>query len=175
MNAGVKYAVGLSSPVGSAISFGVDHSSPVGRPPIELTDGYRHTDPFVTYTRPLIPSLDLVGYSSLGLDLLAHSPLPSNFGINELHSNAVTFSIGASRRWSLFTGSVTLSGATTEFVSKNGRQVFTLSPQIFIPVFRQRLPRWHVRFVLGAHVTDGPDGRQIGASTAVNINFNSKP
>lgn len=33
MNFGVKYAQALSGPEGSAISVGVDHSSPVGRPP----------------------------------------------------------------------------------------------------------------------------------------------
>ena len=82
MNLGVKYSHALSPPKGSAISIGVDHTSPVGRPPISLVNGFRHTVPYVTYTRPLIPSLRLVGYSTLGLDLLAHSPLPESFRTN---------------------------------------------------------------------------------------------
>jgi hypothetical protein len=175
VNTGVKYSESLLSPPGAAMSFGINYSSPVGRPPISLVDGYRHTDPFVTYSRPLIPSLSLVGYSSLGLDLLAHSPLPGNFGVNELHSNSITFSAGVSRQWPRFTGSVTLTGATSELISKEGRQVFTLNPEVFIPIFRQRLPRWHARLAIGAHVTDGPDGRQIGASASININFKSRP
>ena len=99
----------------------------------------------------------------------------ANFGINALHSNAITFSVGVSRQWPRFTGSVTLSGGTTELVSKEGRQVVTLNPEVFIPVFRHRLPKWHARLVLGGHITDGPDGRQMGESASVNINFKSRP
>lgn len=175
INLGIKYAQTISSLEGSAFSVGVNYSSPVSRPPLTLTDGWRHTDPYVTYTRPLLKSLSLVGYSSLGLDLLAHSPLPGQFGENVLHSNSITFSVGASRQWTRFVGSVTLSGATSELVSKEGRQVFTLNPQVFVPLFRERLPRWHLLGVLGAKATDGPDGRQFGASASVNINFKSKP
>jgi len=174
-NLGIKYARAVSPQTGSAISVGINYSSPLGRPPITLTDGWRHTDPYVTYTRPLIPSIKLVGYSTLGLDLLAHSPLPGQFGTNVLHSNSITFSVGASRQWKYFVGSLTLSGATSELVSKEGRQVFTLNPQAFVPLLRHRLPRWHMIGVLGAHATDGPDGRQFGASGSININFKSTP
>ena len=175
INFGVKYARSLSSRAGSAFSVGVNHASPVGRPPSILIDGWRHTDPYVTYTRPLGQSMNLVGFSSLGLDLLAHSPLPGTFGFNVLHSNSITFSAGVSRQWPRFVGSLTLSGATSELVTDQGRQVFTLTPQVFVPLFRQRLPRWHLLGVLGARATDGPDGRQLGASASLNINFKSKP
>jgi len=175
MNSGLKYSRSLTSVAGSAIGVGVNYSTPVGSPPLSLTDGWRHTDPYVTYSRPLIPSLVLVGYSTLGVDLLNGSSLPGQFGVNVLHSNSITFSVGASRQWPRFTGSLTLSGATNELVSHEGRQVFTLGPQVFIPVFRGRLPRWHLRVVLGAHATDGPDGRQFGASANLNVNFKSKP
>ena len=69
-NLGVKYAHALSPPAGSAISVGLNFSSPLGRPPSNLTDGWRHTDPYVTYTRPLIPEIKLVGFTTVGLDLL---------------------------------------------------------------------------------------------------------
>jgi len=157
MNAGIKYARPLSAQAGSAFSVGVNFSTPVGRPPLALTDGWRHTDPYVTYTRPVFPSLKLVGYSSLGLDLLAHSPLPGTFGTNVLHSNSITASVGVSRQWQRFYGSLTLNGATGELVSKEGRQVVTLNPQVFVPLFRQRLPRWHLLGVLSGRAVDGPD------------------
>jgi len=175
MNLGIKYARPVSPSTGSAISVGVNYSSPVGRPPLSLVDGWRHTDPYVTYARPLVPSLKIVGYSSLGLDLLAHSPLPGTFGVNVLHSNSITFSVGATRQWKSFVSSLTLSGATSELVSNEGRQVFTLNQQVFVPLLRHRLPRWHMIGVLGARATDGPDGRQFGASGSVNINFKSTP
>jgi hypothetical protein len=174
-NLGIKYAHAVSPPEGSAISVGLNFSSPLGRPPSNLTDGWRHTDPYVTYTRPLIPEIKLVAYTSVGLDLLDHSPVPGQFGTNVLHSNSITFSAGISRQWKQFVGSLTLSGATSELASKGGRQVFTLAPQAFVPLLRHRLPRWHMIGTLGVRAADGPDGRQFGASASLNINFKSTP
>ncbi len=174
-NLGVKYSRALSSPKGAAISLGIDHSSPLGRPPISLVDGVRHTVPYVTYSRPLIPSLRLVGYATFGLDLVARTNLPESFRVNELHSDSITCSVGASREWSRLAGSITLSGATTELMGHGGRQVFNLNPQVFVPVFRKRLPRWHATAVLGTHFTTGPDGRQVGANVSINVNFKSRP
>ncbi len=174
-NLGIKYAQAVSPPVGSAISVGLNFSSPLGRPPNSLIDEWRHTDPYVTYTRPLIPEIKLVGFTTIGLDLLAHSPVPGVFGTNVLHSNSITFSAGVSRQWKAFVGSLTLSGATSEFMSSQGRQVFILNPQVFVPLLWHRLPRWHMIGTLSAHATDGPDGRQFGASGSININFKSAP
>jgi hypothetical protein len=172
---GIKYAKYIAIVQGSEMSFGINCATPVGRPPISLIDGYRHTDPYVTYTQPIVPRLRVVGYSTLGLDLLAHSPMPSNFGTNQLHTDSITFSVGASREWRRFTGFLTLSGSTNEFISKDGRQVFTLTPQVIYPLLflRQSLPRWNIRVVGSTHVTDGPDGRQYGASASVHIDFRS--
>jgi hypothetical protein len=174
-NLGVKYAQPVPRSRGSAISVGINYSSPLGRPPRDLVDGWRHTDPYITYTRPLIPSVSLVGYTTVGLDLLAHSHIPGEFGVNALHSDSITFSVGATRQWKYFVGSLTLTGATNELVSSEGRQVFTLNPQVYLPLLRHQLPRWHMIGSFGVHATDGPDGRQYGASGSVNINFKSAP
>jgi hypothetical protein len=174
-NTGIKYARPILSTEGSAFSVGANYSSPVGRPPLNLVDGMRHLDPYVTYTRPLVKSWKLVGFSSLGLDFMSHSAQPQQFSENVLHTNSINFSVGVSRQWQRFVGSVTLSGATTEFMSREGRQVVTLNPQVFVPLFARRLPRWHLIGVLGLHANDGPDGHQFGANAAVNINFKSKP
>jgi hypothetical protein len=174
-NLGIKYAQAVSPPAGSAISVGLNFSSPLGRPPNTLIDEWRHTDPYVTYTRPLIPRIKLVAFTTVGLDLLARTPVPGVFGTNVLHSNSITFSAGVSRQWKNFVGSLTLSGATSELVSSEGRQVFTINPQVFVPLLWHRLPRWHMIGTLGAHATDGPDGRRYGASGSININFKSAP
>jgi len=125
---------------GAAISLGIDHSSPLGRPPISLVDGVRHTVPYVTYSRPLIPSLRLVGYATFGLDLVARTNLPESFRVNELHSDSITCSVGASREWSRFAGSITLSGRDHELMGHGGRQVFNLNPQVFVPSFASAFP-----------------------------------
>jgi len=113
-NAGIKYNRSLAGPIGTAMSVGLNFSTPISVPPIVLTDGYRHTDPYVTYTRPLSVRLRLVGFASLGANLLAHyQPLPSNFGDNQLHSNSLNGTLGATREFKYFTASTTLNGATT--------------------------------------------------------------
>jgi len=174
-NTGVKYVLPLSNPVDSAVSFGVNFASPVSRPPIDLIDGCRHTDAYVSYTRPLVPKIRLVGFSTLGTDLLAHTPLPSNFAVNELHSDSLTFSVGVSRPWQRFSASLSLSGATSALLSKHGRQVVGLYPQVFIPLFPTRIRFARITLVLGGKAMTGPDGRQVGAAASLRWDFRSRP
>jgi hypothetical protein len=180
-NAGIKYNRSLPGPSGTAMSTGLNFSTPISEPPLVLTDGYRHTDPYITYTRPLSVHLHLVGFATLGADLLAHySPLPSNFGDNQLHSNSLTASLGATREFKYFTASTTVTGATTAVMSKHALQVFSVNPRIIIPVEHllpalcARLPHWHFNLNLGARAATGPDGRQFGGGASMSVNFDSR-
>jgi hypothetical protein len=180
-NAGIKYNRSLAGPIGTAMSAGLNFSTPISEPPVVLTDGYRHTDPYVTYTRPLSLRLRLVGFASLGADLLAHdSSLPSNFGDNQLHSNSLNCTLGATREFKYFAASTTLSGATTALMSKHALQVFSLNPKIIVPaenifpLLGAKLPHWHINLNLGAHAATGPDGRQFGGGASLSVNFDSR-
>ena len=175
VNAGVKYERTLASPAGSAMAAGVNFSTPISRPPIALVDGYRHTDPFFSYSRPLNPRIRLVGFATVGVDLLARSPLPGNFGTNELHGNSTTLAIGATRPWRIYTLSLTASGASTALLSGRARQVFGLTPQVFVPLFPRLIRNGRVTATLGGKAVTGPDGRQFGASASVHWDFRSKP
>lgn len=174
-SAGIKYEQALSGPPGSAMSFGVNYSTPVSRPPLVLTDGHRHVQPYVSFSRPLHPQTRLVGYLTLGADFLNRSALPSNFAVNELHANSLTFSVGVSRPWRRFSGSLTLSGASTALVGKGARQVFSLNPEVFVPLFPHRIRFARVTLVLGVKATVGPDGRQFGSGASVRWDFRSRP
>jgi hypothetical protein len=180
-NAGIKYNRSLAGPAGTAMSAGLNFSTPISEPPIVLTDGYRHTDPYVTYTRPLSERLRVVGFATFGADLLAHyPPLPNNFGDNQLHSNSLNCTLGATREFKYFTASTTMSGATTALMSKHNLQVFSINPKIIVPAenilsfLGTRLPHWHINLNMGAHATTGPDGRQYGVSASVSVNFDSR-
>jgi hypothetical protein len=178
---GIKYNRGLSGPIGTAMSIGVNFSTPIGRPPLALSDGFRRTDPFVTYTRPLSTRLHLVGFASLGADMLAHTSLPNGYGKNALHSNSLNCAVGATREFKCFTVTTSLNAATTALMSKHALQVFSLNPQVTIPaknIFRglcARLPHWHINLNLSTHATTGPDGQQYGVSSSVSVNFNTRP
>jgi len=174
-NAGVKYVIPLPTPADSAVSLGVNFSSPVSRPPVDLVDGYRHTDPYLGYARPLVPRIRLVAFSTLGADLLARTPLPANFAVNQLHSDSLTFSVGVSRPWRRFSASLALNGATSALLSRHGRQVVSLNPQIFVPLFPTRIHFARITVVLGGKALTGPDGRQIGGSASLRWDFRSRP
>ena len=180
-NTGIKYNRSLPGPAGTAMSTGLNFSTPISEPPLVLTDGYRHTDLYITYTRPLSVRLHVVGFASLGADLLArYSPLPSNFGDNQLHSNSLNGSLGATREFKYFTVSTAVSGATTAVMSKHALQVFSFNPRIIVPVEKilpflaARLPHWHFDANLGAHAATGPDGRQFGGGASLSVNFDSR-
>jgi hypothetical protein len=176
---GIKYNRSLGGPTGTAMSVGLNFSTPISRPPLALTDGFRHTDPFITYTRPLSARLHLVGFASFGADMLAHTSLPNGYGKNMLHSNSLNGALGATREFKCFTVSASLNGATTALMSKHALQVFSINPKIIVPAQHifptlcAKLPHWHINLILSAHATTGPDGQQYGASSSVSVNFTS--
>lgn len=153
------------------ISLGVDFLTPLSRPPMELTDGYRHLQPYVTATRALVPEWKLLGYTTLGADLLMHTALPSHFGRNQLHTNSLTLAAGAARQWSRFHTSVTASLTSSAFVSDERRQVFALRPEIVVPVRQSPDARAQVMLTLGGYSVWGPDGNELGLTSSVRIKF----
>jgi hypothetical protein len=177
---GIKYNRSLPGPIGTAMSVGVNFATPIGRPPLSLSDGFRRTDPFFTYTRPLSARLRLVGFASVGADMLAHTSIPNSYGKNSLHSNSLNAAVGATREFRCFTVTASLNGATTALMSKHALQVFSFNPKVTIPAENifpalcARLPHWHINLSLSAHATTGPDGQQYGAGSSVSVNFTSR-
>lgn len=174
---GGKYEQVMSAlhPVGW--STGVDLETPLSRPPMDLTDGHRHIRPYVAFSKQLIRDCNLVGYASLGTDLLSHSALPANFGRNQLHSNSVTLSAGATRDWRRFRVAVTGTWTTGSLISDEGKNVFALRPDILIPLTRQPTSTAHTHLVgiLGARAVHGPDGTETGLNGSLRIEFAVQP
>ena len=156
---------------GSAWSWGVDFITPLSRPPMELTDGHRHTIPYVSVSRALVPKWNLVGYTGIGADLLARTDLPCHFGRNELHANSLTLGAGLTRRWSRFQAALTLTGATSTLMSDEGRQVFALRPDVLIPLSRFDGERTRLMLTVSARAVTGPDGREFGVSSGLRVEF----
>ncbi len=172
---GGKYEITSSSSTGTAWSTGVDFETPLGRPPTELSDGHRHIMPYVSASRPIIPDWHLLGYSTLGADLLSSTSLPSNFGRNQLHTDALTLATGVARDWPLFNTSLTATYATSELFSNESSHVFSLRPAVIIPL--RRLEGKHTRLILtlSARSTWGPDGHELGTSASVRVEFLFRP
>ncbi|MEO6875413.1 MAG: hypothetical protein ABI222_11400 [Opitutaceae bacterium] len=176
LETGIKWEQSRAEPgaMDLHMSSGLDFITPLGRPPRDLTDGYRHTVPYVAFSKLLVPDHDLIGYSTLGIDLLSSTPLPSNFGRNQLHSDSFTVSGGFSRQWKTFQTLMTASYSSTVLFSNESHQVFGLRPAVVFPLTRWQGRHTRLTATVGGWSIWGPDGHEIGASGSVRVEFNYK-
>ena len=153
------------------ISVGLNYETPLGRPPIELSDGHRHLQPYVAATRPIAPKWKLLGYASVSADLLDQTALPAHFGRNQLHTNSLTLTVGAAREWPRFRTSLTASATTSSLLSDEHRNVFALRPEIVFPWKARANARTQILFTVGGRAIHGPDGTELGVSSSMRIDF----
>lgn len=152
-------------------SVGVDYDTPLSRPPQDLTDGFRHLQPFVAATRALMPKWKLLGYATVSADFLDATPLPAHFGRNELHANSLALSAGVAHEWARFHGSLTASFASTAWTSDEGRHVIALRPEIVFPWKTRASSRTQILFTVGGRAVRGPDGTELGVSSSMRVEF----
>jgi len=152
----------------------VNFSAPLSRPPAELTDGYRHTLPYVGATYPLWRKWNVLGYGTLAADLLSSTALPSTFGLNQLHANALSLSLGAARDWPRFRLTLTTTYATTALMSNETNHVFGVRPNVLIPIKPLKNSRLRVLLNLGGRAIWGPDKRELGFSSSLRVEFDLK-
>lgn len=170
---GVKYDEVMSTLQRLGWSVGIDFETPLSRPPLELTDGHRHVLPYVAFTRVLVPDSNLVGYASFGADFVSHSPLPANFGRNQLHNNSNTISAGVTRDYKRFRVALTGNWSTSALLSDENHNLFSLRPDVIIPLTRkpESMARTHLLLIVGGRAVHGPDGTELGINGTVRIEF----
>lgn len=151
-------------------SIGFNFQSPLGRPPQSLTDGLRHFQPYISAAHPLSIDARILGYASLGGDFLQHTAIPPAFGRNQLHANSLGLSLGAARDWPRFHAALTANVASTASTSDEGRQVFSLHPEVTLPL-RGDHARTQILFTFSGHAVWGPDGADTGVSSSVRLEF----
>ena len=167
--AGTRYEFAYNPDSGWSV--GIDWTTPLSRPPYEITDGLRHTMPYITYTRTLSAKHGLVGFSTLGLDLLDHTSLPINFAENQLQANSVILTIGAARQWRRMHLIVRVFDGNTILLSNRTQNTFGIRPSIGIPFLRRSngSPRATVTFE--GRTIWGPDGFETGVNTSVRLDL----
>ncbi|MCX6950785.1 MAG: hypothetical protein NTV51_01150 [Verrucomicrobia bacterium] len=156
---------------GAGVSLGLNYQTPLSRPPIDLTDGHRHFQPYVAGTRPLVPAWKLLGFASVGADLLDRTAIPAHFGRNQLHTNSLIFVAGAAREWSRFRTSLTASVTTSSLLSDENENVYALRPEVVFPWKMKPESRTRVLVTVGGRTIWGPDGHELGLSSSVRIEF----
>lgn len=155
----------------SGWSIGLDFVTPLSRPPYEITDGLRHTLPSVTYTRTLSPEYGLVGFATLGLDLLDHTALPVNFSENQLQSNSVIVTLGVARQWRRMNLILRVFDGNTVLLSNRTQNVVGLRPSIGIPFLRRPDGSPRATATFEGRAIWGPDGFQTGINTSVRLDL----
>ena len=168
---GVKREHVLPALANGGISVGLKYQTPLSRPPLDLTDGHRHLQPYAAITHPLVPAWKVLGYAGFGADLLDATAMPAHFGRNQLHSNSLTFGAGVAREWPHFHGSLTASVATSRLISDEEKQVYSLRPEIVMPWKATTGSRRQVLFTLGGRAIHGPDGNEFGVSGSMRVEF----
>jgi hypothetical protein len=166
---GAKYEF-ADSP-NSGWSFGLDFITPLSRPPYEITDGLRHTMPYATYTRTVSEKYGVVGFATLGLDLLDHTSLPLNFSENELHGNSTILTVGAARQWKRMNVILRIFDRNTVLLSNRSENAFGFRPSLGIPFLRRPNGSPRATATFEGRAIWGPDGFEKGINTSVRLDI----
>lgn len=166
---GIKREEVLSPETG--LSYGIDYTTPLSRPPIDITDGLRHTLPYVTVTQSLSSRVGLVGFATLGADLIDYTPLTLNFSENQLRANSLILTLGLAREWHRMHIILRVFDGNTAVISKTSQNVFGFRPSVGVPFLRRRdgTPRFTATFE--GRAIWGPDGFETGVSTRVRFDL----
>ncbi|MEO7598933.1 MAG: hypothetical protein ABIV50_08370 [Opitutus sp.] len=166
---GARYELAYTQESGWSI--GLDLTTPLSRPPYEITDGLRHTMPYVTYTRTISPKRGLVGFSTLGFDFLDHTSLPVNFAENQLHANSTILTLGVARQWRRMHVIMRVFDANTVLLSRHSENVFGLRPSLGIPFLRRLNGSPRATATFEGRAIWGPDGFETGVNTSVRLDL----
>lgn len=152
---------------------GVDFSTPLGRPPAELTDGLRHFAPYATFSRRLKNRPHLRVFWGTGLDLVSHTGVAGEFGKNEVHDHATVLSAGVvwDRRQYHYTFETTWT--STNLFGHTRENTLELRPGLIWELPSRRDARAGRVWLIGSSLrfSFGPDGTDVGAAVRLQLNF----
>jgi hypothetical protein len=166
---GAKCEHALPWPGDTGLSIGANYIMPLSHPPAGFTDGYRRFQPYVAATHLLVPRWGLLGFASFGGNFLQHTDLPSAFGRNQLHANSLALTTGITREWHGLQLSLTSRFASTALTSDEGRQNFSLRPEVILPFRLTPHSHTQVLLTLDGRVLWGPEGCMINKGGGVRL------
>lgn len=155
----------------SGWSSGLGWVTPLSRPPHGITDGLRHTLPYVTFTRTVAPSWGAVGFVTVGADLLDHTDLTPDFRRNQLRANSMIFTVGLAREWRRMHVILQVFDGTTALMSHLHQNSFGFRPSLGIPVLRRKDGSARAIVTFEGRTIWGPDGFETGVNTSVRVDF----
>jgi len=176
LHLGTKYRLGEVFVPGWDTSVGVDYATPIGSPPIDVTDGLRHIAPYITASHPLARAPGWRVFGGFGVDDVTQVAARGELEKNELGDDSVNFSTGVLWERGTTTYALEATYATTRLTSAANRDVFALRPSVLwvLPAKYTFNSKGKWLFGVGLRLSHGPDGNDIGLNAKLRVNFDFK-
>lgn len=154
-------------------STGFNFTAPVGRPPVDLTDGFNHFSPYVTFSKRLAEFPRLTPFLSFNTDLMWKSSVPGSFQKNQPRSDSMGTSVGFFYDRDQFKYTLVCSYGTTALIGEGNRNFYSVNPSVLwdLPPWLKFHSRGQWIFGLGLKANFGPDGTDFGTSAKLRGEF----
>lgn len=173
---GAKLNVGPRILEGWDASVGFDVTRPTGSPPIELTDGLQHFEPYMTFSRRMESRPEIRLFWGAGADLVSATRFAGELQENQLGDDSAHLTAGfvwdRDRLHYTFEAMV----ASTRPFGESSDDLLVLRPGVIweIPSFRNPHSRGNWMIGVGAKASFGPDGADYGVSAKLRYNLDLK-
>ncbi len=173
---GTKYRSSTSLLPGWEMGLGVDYTLPFQDTPAELTDGFEHINPYITFARSFSGWQGVRLFWGTGLDLVRDTKAAGVLDTNEFGENANEFTGGFILLRGRHTYTLEVKFATTELIGDTSQNRITVRPGIIFQLPPRLTFKSHGQWTMGIAVpmTQGPDGFDVGVSVKFRGNFNLK-
>lgn len=170
---GAKHQLQRSDDALISTSVGLNTAFPVGRPPLELTDGFNHVAPYVTFSMPWPGTPRLTPFVSLGTDLIWKSTVRGEFTKNQPRSDSLGASAGFYYNQGVFKYTLVTSYRTTALIGRGSRHFTSIHPSVLwqLPPTLKFLTAGNWIIGLGLKAGFGPDGTDLGAGVKLRGEF----
>ncbi len=148
----------------------VNLEAPVGRPPVDITDGLDHFAPGFLVQHHASRNPRLTTFSGAGFDLVAESDVIGTPAFNQPRDHSVNFTAGAIYDLGRVKWTLTATYMTTALIGDDDTEHFLhLRPSVlwYVPTKYTFNSKTQWILGLGARASWGPDGTKLSASNRV--------
>lgn len=173
---GTKYQIGDPLDLGWDTSIGLNWQQPIGSPPLDVTDGLRHTAPFVTASHNLAGAPGWRVFTGFGWDAVTQTATRGELEKNELGDDSINVTGGVLYERGPTTYALEATYYTTRFTASVHRDVYALRPSVVwvLPPKYTFGSKGKWLLGLGLRLTHGPDGNDVGLNAKLRVNFDFK-
>lgn len=150
-------------------SIGFDTLFPIGRPPVDMTDGLRHYTPSVAiqYRPPAHPRWTTFGGGNV--DLVATSSILGIPQINTPRDDSISVTGGAIYDMGQLKWTLQATYTTTALIGDRTQNFYSIRPSViwYVPKHYAAITKTQWIIGVGANATWGPDGFHLASSSRV--------